>query len=260
MTRHCPDCHYTRAHRLGDGRWKCRRCGTRYTVVSAWDASRLPAATKRRLLELFVLGVPVYRQRFRTAVSRPAAERFYRIVRACCALVEELREPFSGTVECDETTFGGARKGKRGWGAAGKVIVFGIVKRNGQVKAMPIAAHSGAEVLRCIQEHTTPGSLYYTDEWQAYASLRLRGDHVAIRKERGRPKGRDHINGIEGFWSYAKNWLYPYRGVPRKFFHLYLGEVCWRFNHRGQDAFPLLLKLLRATPYSDVEPILVQNG
>ncbi len=40
---------------------------------------------------------------------------------------------------CDETTFGGARHGKRGWGADGKVIVFGIVKRNGQVKAMPIA-------------------------------------------------------------------------------------------------------------------------
>ena len=46
-----------------------------------------------------------------------------------------------------------------------------------------------------------------------------------IRKEKGRPVGRDHINGIEGFWSYAKNWLYPYRGVPRQYFHLYLGEV-----------------------------------
>ena len=46
---------------------------------------------------------------------------------------------------------------------------------------------------------------------------------VIIRKEKGRPLGRDHINGIEGFWSYAKNWLYPYRSVPRKLFHLYLG-------------------------------------
>jgi transposase len=39
-------------------------------------------------------------------------------------------------------------------------------------------------------------------------------------KSKGRPKGRDHTNGIEGFWSYAKNWLYPYRGVPHKYFHL----------------------------------------
>src|SRR5689334_10344138 len=39
----------------------------------------------------------------------------------CCAMVAQLREPFDGAIECDETTFGGARKGKRGWGALGKV-------------------------------------------------------------------------------------------------------------------------------------------
>lgn len=258
--RHCPGCGFTRAYELGDGRLKCRRCGKRYRLRSAWEASRLSPVAKRKLLEYFALGVPVYRQRFRGVASRPAAERFYRIVRACCAVEEDLREAFAGALECDETTFGGARKGKRGWGAAGKVIVFGLIQRNGMVKAMPIQAHSGADVLSCIREHTRPGSLYYTDDWQAYASLRLIGDHVTVRKEKGRPKGRDHINGIEGFWSYAKNWLYPYRGVPRKHFHLYLGEVCWRFNHRAEDIYPLLLKLLRTTPYDQIRPILVQNG
>lgn len=114
---------------------------------------------------------------------------------------------------------------KRGWGAAGKVIVFGIIKRNGLVKAAPIPAHDRASIMQVIQPQSREGSLYYTDEWQAYATLRLRGDHVVIRKEKGRPVGHDHINGIEGFWSYAKNWLYPYRGVPKKFFHLYLGET-----------------------------------
>ena len=54
-------------------------------------------------------------------------------------------------------------------GAAGNVIVFGVVKRNGHVKAMPIAAHNQLEVMREIQAHTREGSLYYTDELQAYA-------------------------------------------------------------------------------------------
>ncbi|WP_414714184.1 hypothetical protein [Shinella sp.] len=63
-----------------------------------------------------------------------------------------------------------------------------------------------------------------------------------MRKEKGRPVGRDHINGIEGFWSYAKNWLYPYRGVLKKLFHLYLGETCYRFNHRDEDLNPLIIK------------------
>jgi transposase len=51
---------------------------------------------------------------------------------------------------CSRTTCGGARHGKLGWGAAGTVIVFGVVKRNGQVKTMLIAAHNQLEVMREI--------------------------------------------------------------------------------------------------------------
>jgi transposase len=69
--------------------------------------------------------------------------------------------------------------------------------------------------MKIIQAQSREGSLYYTDEWQAYAILRMRGDHVVIRKEKGCPVGRDHINGIEGFWSYAKNWLYPIAVCPK---------------------------------------------
>lgn len=258
--KRCPACGGSRHYRLADGRRKCRACGRRFSWTSVWDSICLPAATKHRLLDLFVLGVPSYRQRFRSDASAQARERFYRRVRACCALVEQLREPFEGAVECDETTFGGARKGKRGWGAAGKVIVFGLVKRNGQVKAMPIAAHSRAAVMQQIEAHTREGALYYTDEWQAYATLKLRGEHVMIRKEKGKPVGREHINGIEGFWSYAKNWLYTYRGVPRQYFHLYLAEVCYRYNHRSEDLKPLLLRLLRQTSSQELRPVLVRKG
>lgn len=169
------------------------------------------------------------------------------------AHAEQLRDPFEGSLECDETTFGGARKGKRGWDAAGKAIVFGIVKRNGIVKAWPIPAHDRTSIMNVIQAESREGSLYYTDEWQAYATLRLRGDHVVIRKQKGRPVGRDHINGIEGFWSYAKNWLYPYRGAPKRFFHLYLGETRYRFNHRHEDLKPLIIKLLKTISANKTE-------
>ena len=256
----CPTCGGKRAYKLNDGRRKCRACGQRYRWVNVWDSVRLSTRTKTRLLDMFVLGVPVWRQRFQAPASAPSMERFYRLCRACCAWEEQLRVPFTGALECDETTFGGARHGKRGWGAAGKVIVFGIIKRNGQVKAMPIAAHNRAEVMQQIPAHTREGSLYYTDEWQAYVTLKMRGEHVMIRKEKGKPVGRDHINGIEGFWSYAKNWLYQYRGVPATFFHLYLAEVCWRFNHRGTDTKPLLYKLLKTLGTSDINPILVRKA
>jgi transposase len=254
----CAGCGSSRSWRLGDGRRKCRSCGRRFRVRTAWQASRLPAAAKRELVQRFAWGVPVYRQRFALLASRPSTERFYRLLRACMAYAEQLREPFSGALECDETSFGGHREGKTGWGAAGKVLVFGIVKRNGLVKAQPIPLHDRASIMKVIQAHSREGSLYYTDDWNAYATLRLRGEHVIIRKAKGKPVGRNHINGIEGFWSYAKNWLYPYRGVPRNRFHLYLGEICYRFNHRREDLKPLLIKLLKTITTQQLEPILVQ--
>jgi transposase len=105
-------------------------------------------------------------------------------------------------------------------------------------------------------QHTTPGSLFYTDEYRAYAALKVLGEHIVVSKDKGVPKGREHINGIEGFWSYAKNWLYMYRGVPQKFVHLYLAELSFRFNHRQQDLFPLLHKLLCQTDVQRIIPLL----
>jgi len=44
-------------------------------------------------------------------------------------LQNESSEMLDGCIELDESYFGGIRKGKRGRGVAGKVAVFGILKR-----------------------------------------------------------------------------------------------------------------------------------
>ncbi len=46
---------------------------------------------------------------------------------------QESFEVFEGAIEVDESYFGGTQKGKRGRGAAGKVPVFGLLKRGGKV-------------------------------------------------------------------------------------------------------------------------------
>jgi transposase len=107
-----------------------------------WQNSRLSETDKKRLLEFFVLGVPAYRARFRAPSSRPTTERFYRQIRAVMALHEELLEPFEGAIECDETMLGGRRRGKRGWGAGGKVLLFGMLKRDGVVRVFPVESRS----------------------------------------------------------------------------------------------------------------------
>src|SRR2546423_1579953 len=63
--KRCPKsgCGSWQAWTLGDGRYKCHACGTRYSWKSVWDSVRLDTHTKEQLVEAFVHGVPAYRQR-----------------------------------------------------------------------------------------------------------------------------------------------------------------------------------------------------
>ena len=65
-----------------------------------------------------------------------------------------------------------------------------------------------------------------------------------IRKDLGRPKRRDDINGIEGFWSYAKERIMKFHGVSKEKFPLYLKEMEFRYNNRNNDILTLLVKNL----------------
>jgi transposase len=84
--------------------------------------------------------------------------------------------------------------------------------------------------------------------YTAYTTLSLIGKHNSIYHGNKEYVREDtHINGIEGFWSYAKTWLYNYRGVPREYFHLYLKEVEFRFNNRNNNLYPIISKMLVKT-------------
>lgn len=196
---------------------------------------------------MFCLGVPAYRLRFHYEgrLSLDTIQRAYRTFRGLVyvSCMEELL-PLSGSLELDEALFGGRHPGKRGWGAAGKTAVFGIYKRNGRVLTFPVPNRQAATLQPLIEAHTTPGSLYFTDDFHGYASLEQRDEHVVVTKEKGRPVGRDHVNGIEGFWSFSKHWLYAYRGIRREQFPLFLKECEWRFNNRERDLVQLLESLL----------------
>lgn len=245
----CPRCESKKFWTLSTGQKRCKACGLtrKFAKKSIWNTTRISPYWKGRLVEFFALGVPVYRLRFQVPLNPKTIQRWFRILRETIYshATKELSS-LSGTIEMDETMFGGRVAGKRGWGASGKHMVFGIYQRNGKVLTFPISSRAGDELIPLISHHTKPGSLYYTDDWFAYAFLSIRGNHVVVPEEKGTPKGRDRLNGIEGFWSYAKHWLYHYRGVPKQHFHLYLKlylkEIEFRFNHRNQN----LVKLIRA--------------
>jgi len=165
------------------------------------------------------------------------------IIRQC----EQEAGRMSGEIELDEAYFGGRRKGKRGRGATGKSVVFGLLERDGRVYTKVVDAVSKEILMDVIRQKSRKGSVYYTDQFRSYNSLKRYGKHYTlnhgntfVRKGRRRSV---HINGIEGFWSFAKHGLYNYRGVSRSMFPLYLKEMEYRYNHRKENLLNLLIRL-----------------
>ena len=69
-----------------------------------------------------------------THLNRNTVNRYLAGIRKRIAESCEKASPFQGEVEVDESYFGARRvKGRRGRGACGKTIVFGIFQRNGEV-------------------------------------------------------------------------------------------------------------------------------
>lgn len=60
----------------------------------------------------------------------------------------------------DKSYFGGARKGKRGRGAAGKVIVFGLLKRNGKVYTAIVPDTKSSTLMPVIVNKITPDIIF----------------------------------------------------------------------------------------------------
>ena len=96
---------------------------------------------------------------------------FYRKIREVIVVQLNAAFPEPGLFEVDESYFGSTRKGKRGRGAAGKVPVFGILKRGGRVYTQIIGNTKTATLLPIIQQKLQPDSVVYTDSYRSYNAL-----------------------------------------------------------------------------------------
>ena len=95
-----------------------------------------------------------------------------------------------------------------------------------------------------IRDNTEKRSVFYTDCFKSYKSLKQFGKHLKINHQYTFGKNHNHINGLEGFWSFAKERFHKYHGINRKNYPLYLKEMEFRYNHRNEDLYELLFKVI----------------
>ena len=207
----------------------------------------------REVVRLFALDLEATKVAVLTGLNRNTVNRYFLALRQRMAQVCERAAPWRGTVEVDESYFGPRRvKGKRGRGAGSKTIVFGIFKRNGKVYTEIVPDASKPTLQAILRGRVARHSIIHSDGWRGYAGLvdvGYRKHHRVLHGANEFARGRGvHINGIESFWGTAKTRLAKRRGIRPERFYLHLKECEFRFNHRHDNLYQLLLEMLKKDP------------
>ena len=265
---HCPRCDAVRPlYRLAAGRWRCGACRSpaagAYTfgvVTGTWAGLvRVPAPTWLWLVKLFELELTARQAAVQTGVSYPTALAVFTTLRRMLLAQEGRESPefalLRREVEADESYFGPRRARRsrgapknRGRSTPHKTPVFGILERHGRVEVTVVPNCSAETLLRETLRTVKRGSLVYTDKWSGYDTLTFCGyRRLSVDHGQRFARGKVHINGLEGFWSYAKAKFIKHHGVSPARFPLYLYEWQFRYNHRREDLFALCLTSPRKT-------------
>jgi len=214
--------------------------------------SRISEAKFKHLLKLFCLDLTAVQITELTLLNRNTVNRYLKKLRERIAQLCEQESPFAGEVEVDESWFGARRiKGKRGRGAYGKTIVFGIFQRNGSVYTEIVTDFSQRTLQAVIRGKVDLDSVIHSDGWRGYNGLVDLGYAKHLRVDHGRHEfvsGHAHINGIEGFWGFAKTRLARFRGMHKQTFYLHLKECEYRYNYRNENLYKRLLKEVKKRP------------
>ena len=167
--------------------------------MGAMRKSRLSRYKQDRLIEHFVAGTTARTASSLCGVNRKTAAFYFHRLREIIAfeLEAENEAMFGGEVEVDESYFGGKRKSKRGRGAAGKIPVFGLLKRGGKVYTKIIPDASAATLMSIIERKVVPDSIVYSDGWKGDNVLDvLDFHHFRINHSELFADDQTHINGI----------------------------------------------------------------
>lgn len=215
------------------------------------NRSKISEAKFRQILRCFTEDFDSTQTSKLTGISRRTISDIYQKLRLRIFQLTENEEKLSGEIEADESYFGAKRiRGKRCRGAKGKVPVFGLLKRNGKVYTVIVKNCKRKQLMPIIKGKILEDSTIYTDGWTSYDSLVLNGyKHYRIYHSKDEfARGKNHVNGIESFWSYAKRRIAQFNGVPKNKFILHLKESEWCFNHRSDNIYKVLMKELSQNP------------
>jgi transposase-like protein len=132
-----------------------------------------------------------------------------------------------------------------GTGGKGKVPVFGMKSRDGEVRAQVVPS-VGTEVLhKAIKENVATGSMLYTDQYHGYRGLHEYGHDVVNHSLKEYVKGDCHTQGIDSFWALFKRGYHGvYHQMSGKHLQRYVNEFAFRLNRRTESMQTIFSELV----------------
>lgn len=266
----CPGCgKVTKFHRLKSrAAYSCQYC--RHQVYPTSDTIFHKSSTSLQLWfwAIYLMsstrcGISAKQLEREIGVTYKTAWRMFKQIRR---LLKQDDTPLSGEVEMDETGYGGkpraSQKAKNPSEAAkrahdSKTTVFGMVERQGQVRAMVVPDRSKVTLQGKAREYVLPSSMIFTDEWALYRGLGQDfAGHKRIKHKAGiYVDGDVHTNTIEGFFGLVKTGISGvYHAVSRKHLQSYIDEYVARYNWRNEPQPMFWLILDRVQKAGLVEP------
>jgi transposase-like protein len=236
----CPHCGVGKAWPMGRGLWLCGGCRSQVSVCAGtvFQDSHLPLSVWFRAMwhvtsqknGVSALGL----QRALGLGSYKTAWTMLHKLRR--AMVRPGRERLRGTVEVDETYWGGEEEGVSGRQTEEKALIGVAVEEDGsgigRIRLAHLADLDRASLHGFIAQAVEPGSTVRTDGLNAYRDLQ---GYVHDRRiQRRQPEGEHLLPRVHRVASLLKRWLLgTHQGaVAHGYLQDYLNEFTFRFNRR----------------------------
>ena len=155
------------------------------------------------------------------------------------AMVRPGRDRLSGTIEVDETYWGGLEEGVRGRQTESKVLIVVAAQEDGngigRIRMRRILDASAESLLPFVEQVIVAGSVVHTDGWLGYLPLEGKGYVHRVTFLRGNKKSPSELMPrVHLVVSLLKRWLLgTHQGaVSHEHLDYYLDEFTFRFNRR----------------------------
>lgn len=261
----CPRCKHEDPYKYQDGiTFKCRVCTHKFNAKGGtiFSDSRLPLL--KWFMAMYLIGshkkgISSCQLARDLGVTQKTAWHMAHKIRK--SMQQVSYEQLDGVIEIDETFVGGKNKNRHkdkkvkkyeeGRMYPDKTPVFGMLKRNGEVRTFVVADTTKKSLRPIIRENIKEKSTVYSDDWGAYDTLYRRYNYDSVKHSVGRYRDGDTCtNGIESFWSHLKRSIIGiYHKVSPKHLQKYVDEVTFRFNHRKMSQGERLIQLIAQSTY-----------